>query len=91
MATQKSIHSDEYRRLVEWLKAARKLHGMTMRQLGKRMGVSHTWIQKVEQCERRLDLIELVQLCRALKLDPVQGVNIIKKMKSKAQAPIEKT
>lgn len=74
---QKAIYSDQYLRLVEWLKAARLSHGWSMRELGERIEEPHTFVQKVESMERRLDVFELVQYCRALELDPHRGLNLL--------------
>lgn len=74
---QKTIQSDPYRLLIQWLKTARAARGLSMRELANRLGVAHTWIGKIEQCERRLDLCEFVRLCDALELDPQVGVELL--------------
>ena len=74
---QKTIQSDPYRLLIQWLKTARTNRGLTMRDLATRLGVPHTWIGKIEQCERRLDLCEFVQLCDVLDLDPHAGIDLL--------------
>ncbi|KZV14249.1 protein with unknown function [Dorcoceras hygrometricum] len=43
-----------------WLRDMRKKQGLTMRDLGKRLGVTHSYIQKVETGERRLDVVEYI-------------------------------
>ena len=50
---------------------------MTMREVGRRLGVHHSWIGKVEIGERRLDVAEYVRVCRVLGADPRQGVTVI--------------
>lgn len=43
------------------------------------MTVAHSFIGKVEQGERRLDVVEFVRYCEALKLSPDEGIAIISK------------
>lgn len=74
---EKTIYSEDYARLLQWLRDQRKEKGVTMRELGERLGVIHSWIGKVELGERRLDLIEYAQYCRALGLDPHEGLDLI--------------
>lgn len=52
---------------------------MSMRDLAQKLGVTHSYIGKVEQQERRLDVVEFVEYCRALELDPKDGIKIISK------------
>ena len=76
---QKTIHSPEYSKLREWLRAQRKKQGITMRELGARLGVIHSWVGKIEQGERRLDLIEYLKVCNALEIDPHEGLDLVRK------------
>jgi transcriptional regulator with XRE-family HTH domain len=71
---QKTIHSPSYAELILWLKQNREKKGLSMRDLATQMGVPHSWIGKVEQMERRLDVMEYVSLCKALGVDPAKGI-----------------
>ncbi|MGI2177438.1 helix-turn-helix domain-containing protein [Shewanella frigidimarina] len=73
----RTLHTPEYRRLIEWLKAARIERGLTMRELASELGVPHSYVGKVEQCERKLDVLEYVYYCKALNEDPLKGVKIL--------------
>jgi Helix-turn-helix. len=75
---EKTINSKAAKVLREWLIAARKGRGMSMHTLGNKLGVVHTFVQRVENGERRLDLVELVRYCKALDLDPYEAIEIIK-------------
>jgi transcriptional regulator with XRE-family HTH domain len=44
------------------LKAAREEAGLTQREVSERLGLSHTFLNKCETGERRVDVIELIQL-----------------------------
>ena len=75
---KKTIYSQEYSQLLKWLRAQRKQKDITMRELGDKLGVIHSWIGKVEQGERRLDVVEYLRICDALGIDPHEGLKIVK-------------
>src|SRR5438132_1697916 len=66
---RKSVHTGEYGRLRERLVAMRRGAGLSQRELGKRLGVPHSWVAKVESGERRIDVIELGWFCRGCGVD----------------------
>ena len=50
---------------------------------GMRSGLSisqapHSLIERIEHQERRLDVCEFVTYCKALDVDPMEGINLIK-------------
>lgn len=73
----RSIHTDEMVALRNWLKNQRKAQKITMRTLAERMGRQHSFVQRVEEGDRRLDLVEYVWYCSALGIDPQAGLNLI--------------
>lgn len=73
----KILYAPEYRKLIEWLKEARAERGLTMRELAAELSVPHSYIGKVEQCERKLDVLEFVEYCEALGLAPEGGISIL--------------
>ncbi len=48
-----------------------------MRELGEKLDVIHSWVGKIEQGERRLDIIEYLRLCNALQIDPNEGLELV--------------
>ena len=74
---QKSIYSTNYQALLAWLKEKRLAKGFSMRELAEKLECSHSLISKVEQGERRLDVVEYVDYCKALDINPVEGINLI--------------
>ncbi len=74
---QKSLHSKDYERLRQWLREQRLRQGLTMRGLAEKLAVPHSFIGKVEQGERRLDVIEYLQYCNALDVPPLAGLKKI--------------
>jgi transcriptional regulator with XRE-family HTH domain len=70
IGTEKSVHTPAYRRLVALLVEAREAAGLTQRALAARLRCHPSWVAKVETRKRRLDVVELVRLARALRRDP---------------------
>lgn len=60
----KTIYSFQYVRLIEQLKARRHELGLTQEQVTRQLQVPRTWLGKIEQRERRLDVLEAWRLCR---------------------------
>lgn len=63
---RKSIHSPGHERLVALLRELRQEAGLTQTELAERLGVNQTFVSKYELGERRLDLVQLTEVCRAL-------------------------
>lgn len=64
----KSIYDEEYRAMIKRLIIARKSKGITQKELANKLSLDNTIISKAENCVRRLDVIELLNICRALGL-----------------------
>ena len=60
----KTLYSAESLRLATWLKQQRHAKGLTMRQLAEIIKEPHSYIGKIEQGLRRLDVVELVWYCQ---------------------------
>jgi transcriptional regulator with XRE-family HTH domain len=73
----KSIHTPEYRLLLKWLRERREAEGLSMRDVGAKLHLPHSWVGKIETGERRLDVAEFVRLCRALQADPHAGLDVV--------------
>jgi len=62
----KSIHSREYQAFLVVLRDVRLEHGVTQIELAERLGLSQAMVSKSERGDRRVDVIELWRMCRAL-------------------------
>jgi len=82
----KTIHTNEYKRLLEWLRKNRKDAGMTMRVVAIALKIPHSWVGKVEIGERRLDILEYVKLCRVIGADPQEGLSLLVSAAKKGKA-----
>lgn len=65
----KGIQDARYRHLIEALAAARRQAGISQVELAKSLGKLQQFVSKYESGERRLDVVELMDICRALDLD----------------------
>ncbi|GEK08200.1 helix-turn-helix transcriptional regulator [Pseudoalteromonas sp. McH1-7] len=74
----KTVSSEENGKLTKWLKSKRHEKGHTMRSLAQVLGTPHSFIGKIENQERRLDVIEFLRYCEALEVDPYEGLQLIK-------------
>jgi len=62
----KWVSSPAYRAVVETVIEGRKNAGLTQRALADALGKPPSFVAKIEQRERRLDLVEFVAIARAL-------------------------
>jgi len=65
----RGIHDGRYRRLVAVLADARRGAGLSQAGLAQALGRRQQFVSKYESCERRLDMVELIDIARALNLD----------------------
>ena len=65
----RTIRSKGHEALCEALIAARKTAGLTQSDLASRLKCHQSFVARVESGERRIDVIELVVLARAMQAD----------------------
>lgn len=65
-SVKKSIYTDQNEKLIALLRKIRVEAGLTQVQLAERLGQKQSFISKYESGERRLDLIQLRQICVAV-------------------------
>ena len=73
----KSIHSKLYHRIIARLRAKREGKGLSQYQLSQILKVQQSYVSKIETCERRLDILELMNICEALDLSFIDFVREI--------------
>ena len=78
----KSINTEKYQDLIDWLKAARLAKGLSIRDLALVIDEPFQFISKIETAQRKLNIYEYVQYCEALNLDPAEGLEILAKKQS---------
>ena len=75
----KSVFTPAYRVLLEELIAARREQHVTQVELARRLGKPQQWVSSVETGVRRIDLIELFAIARALRVNGVALASTIEK------------
>ena len=70
--TQSSPRSAEYGILLDLIREARVASGLTQKEICDRLGKPKNYMIKVERGERRVDVIELFALCKAMGADALQ-------------------
>src|SRR5437899_1646169 len=77
---RQSARSNEDQRIVgELLTQIRTELEVTQTELAARLGKPQSWIAKGEHVERRVDLLEVMAICDALRYDPCELVKRLRK------------
>lgn len=66
----RSLHSPEYEKFRSILVLARSKSGRTQADVSTALGKPQSFVAKYEGGERRLDVVEFLQVCGALDIDP---------------------
>jgi len=67
---RKTLRSKGHRALIDILVEARERAGLTQRDLAARLKRPHSFIGRIEAGERRVDVIEFIEITRVMGLDP---------------------
>jgi transcriptional regulator with XRE-family HTH domain len=62
--------------LIQRLVAARNTAGLTQQAVADRLGKPQSYVAKVEGLQRRLDVVELLQLVAVFEWDPMPAIRI---------------
>jgi transcriptional regulator with XRE-family HTH domain len=68
----KSLYTEKHERLCGLLIQARRKRGLTQEQVAKALGRPQSFVAKYEVGERRLDLLEFLEVADALGLNPTR-------------------
>ena len=70
----KSVFTDAYAAVVDYLIELRKSQGVSQVELARRLGKRQQFVSLVEHRERRLDVVEFLVYVRALTGDPEKAL-----------------
>lgn len=73
----KTIYQEPYLRLVQALVQARKNAGLTQTQVAEKLSKPQSYIAKVEGADRKLDVMEFVELCEAIHQNPSELIKLL--------------
>src|ERR1044072_473273 len=85
-AVKKNIRLNQQKKLLVLLRGIRVEAGLTQSELASRLGTDQTFISKYESGERRLDILELREVCQVIDIDFVAFIRRLDK-DLKAEAP----
>jgi transcriptional regulator with XRE-family HTH domain len=69
---RKTLRSRGHRELITLLVSTRNQAGLTQRDLAARLKRPHSFIGRIEAGERRVDVVEFIEIARVLDIDPKQ-------------------
>jgi transcriptional regulator with XRE-family HTH domain len=67
---RKTLRGAGHRRVIAVLVAARRAAKLTQRELAMELRRPHSFVGRIEAGERRVDIIEFIEIARILKADP---------------------
>jgi transcriptional regulator with XRE-family HTH domain len=71
----KSLYTSRYKRLIKRLVAARSVAGLTQAQVAQKLGRAQSYVSKYESGERRLDVVELIDIADVVAIDVIELLN----------------
>jgi transcriptional regulator with XRE-family HTH domain len=74
---QKTIYTQQHQRLCELLIEARKKADLTQAEVAERLGKPQSFVAKYEGGERRLDVVEFLEVARAIGVDPLATLTAV--------------
>jgi transcriptional regulator with XRE-family HTH domain len=74
-----SVFTERYARLRQVLRDTRKRRGLTQAKLAQRLGRPQSFVSKYERGERRLDLVEFLEVAEAIGVDPRKVLDALRK------------
>jgi transcriptional regulator with XRE-family HTH domain len=71
---RKALYERSYAAFTDLLKEERRKAGLTQAMLAKKLRRPQSYVSKYERGDRRLDVIEFLEIARAIKFDPNEFV-----------------
>jgi transcriptional regulator with XRE-family HTH domain len=79
----KSVFSDAYNLFRTRLVEAREKGSLTQADVAAKLGKPQSYVSKYERGERRLDLVEFLEVARVLRIDPYKIIKELEKHNAK--------
>jgi predicted transcriptional regulator len=73
----KTIHTERHKKLCELLKARRKAAGLTQTVVAQRLGRPPSYVAKYEGGDRRLDVLEFLDVAAAIGFDACRVIRAL--------------
>jgi transcriptional regulator with XRE-family HTH domain len=75
----RATFTEKAERFRKLLVAAREESGLTQVQVAERLRKPQSYVSKIERGERRLDIIEFLELAKILKIDPFEFLQTLQR------------
>ena len=72
---KKALYEQSYAAFTDLLKEERKSAGLTQAQLAKKLRRPQSYVSKYERGDRRLDVIEFLEIARVIGFDPTKLIS----------------
>ena len=79
----KTLGTEQHKALIAMLIAKREAAGLTQAQLAEALGEYQSFVARLESGQRRVDVIELIELARILGFDASQVVTAVEQIAEK--------
>jgi transcriptional regulator with XRE-family HTH domain len=76
----KTLGSKRHRALIELIIKRREAIGMTQTEFARRLGEYQSFVGRLESGQRRVDVVEFIELAEALGFDPARMISGLKKI-----------
>jgi transcriptional regulator with XRE-family HTH domain len=76
----KTLGSKRHRALIELLVKRREAVGMTQTELALRLGEYQSFVGRVESGERRVDVVEFIEIAEVLGFDAAKAISSLKRV-----------
>jgi len=73
------VVSPDYRAVIDALKDARTNAAISQRELARRLGKPPSFVNKIEQLERRMDVLEYIAIAEAMNMQASDLLDLIRK------------
>jgi transcriptional regulator with XRE-family HTH domain len=83
----KTIATRRHKILVKWLREERTRKGLSQSDVAKRLGEHQSWIARLESGQRRLDVIELLIVAKAIGFDAAKMVRRLTQVRENNSKP----
>jgi transcriptional regulator with XRE-family HTH domain len=76
---KKPLHSPQHKAFLQLLRETREDAGLRQKEVAQKLGKPQSFVSKYESGERRLDLLELRDVCLVLAVHPVTFLKKLEK------------
>ena len=75
----KTLGSTHHKNLVDLIVTKREAAGLTQTQLAQKLGEYQSFVARLESGQRRIDVIEFLELATILGFDPAKAIRLIQR------------